>query len=80
MIKLGEEMAAAYHKRFIGSVQPVLVEKVVPEAYGEGFSPHYLRVRIYSNNKSRHWRGKLINARLESIDGPHLKAVAVYKR
>lgn len=80
MIKLGEDMASAYRKRFIGSVQPVLVEKVVPGAYGEGFSPHYLRVRIYSGNKSRHWRGKLINARLESIDGPHLKAVAVYKR
>jgi threonylcarbamoyladenosine tRNA methylthiotransferase MtaB len=80
MIKLGEEMAAAYHRRFIGSVQPVLVEKVVPGAYAEGFSPHYLRVRIYSGNKSRHWRGKLVNARLENTDGLQIKAVAVHKK
>lgn len=80
MIKLGEEMAAAYRRRFIGSVQPVLVEKVVPGAYAEGFSPHYLRVRIYSGNKSGHWRGKLVNARLENTDGPQIKAVAVHKK
>jgi threonylcarbamoyladenosine tRNA methylthiotransferase MtaB len=80
LIKLGEEMATAYRRHFIGSVQPVLVEKVVPGTYAEGFSPHYLRVRIYSGNKNRHWRGKLINARLESIDGQQIKAVAVHKR
>ena len=80
MIKLGEEMATAYRRHFIGTVQPVLVEKVAPGIYGEGFTPHYLRVRIYSGNKNRHWRGKLINARLESIDGPHIKAIAVRKR
>jgi threonylcarbamoyladenosine tRNA methylthiotransferase MtaB len=80
LIKLGEKMAIAYRRHFIGSVQPVLVEKVVPGIYAEGFSPHYLRVRIYSGNKNRHWRGKLINARLESIDGQQIKAVAVHKR
>jgi len=80
MIKLGEEMASAYHRQFVGSVQPVLVEKVMPGVYGEGFTPHYLRVRIYSGNKNGHWRGRLINARLESIDGRYIKAVAVYKR
>jgi hypothetical protein len=56
------------------------VEKVVPGAYAEGFSPHYLRVRIYSGNKSGHWRGKLVNARLENTDGPQIKAVAVHKK
>ncbi len=80
LIRLGEEMAVAYRQRFLGTVQPVLVEKVAPGIYGEGFTPHYLRVRIYSGNKNRHWRGKLINARLESIDGPHIKAIAVHKR
>jgi threonylcarbamoyladenosine tRNA methylthiotransferase MtaB len=79
MIKLGEEMADDYRRRFIGSVQPVLVEKMVPNNYGEGFTPHYLKVRIYTPYKGRHWRGKLVNARLESIDGPYMKAVAVRK-
>lgn len=79
MIALGQKMADQYRLHFVGSVQPVLVEKVVPGEYAEGFTPHYLRVRIYSENKGKHWRGKLINARLESLDGPYLKAVAVYK-
>ena len=80
LIKLGEDMATAYCRHFIGTVQPVLVEKVAPGIYGEGLTPHYLRVRIYSGNKNRHWRGKLINARLESIDGRHIKAIVVHKR
>jgi threonylcarbamoyladenosine tRNA methylthiotransferase MtaB len=80
MIKLGEEMADEYRRHFIGSVQPVLVEKVVPYCYSEGFSPHYLRIRIYTPIKGKHWRGKLVNARLESIDGSYLKASPVHKK
>lgn len=80
MIKLGNEMAEEYQRRFIGSVQPVLVEKVMPYCYGEGFTPHYLRTRIYTPIKGRHWRGKLVNARLESIDGSMLKASPVHRR
>jgi len=80
MIKLGNEMAEEYQRRFIGSVQPVLVEKVIPYCYGEGFTPHYLRTRIYTPIKGRHWRGKLVNARLESIDGSMLKASPVHRR
>lgn len=79
MIKLGEKMASDYRRRFIGSVQPVLVEKIVPYSYGEGFTPHYLRVRISSGIKGLHWRGKLINARLEEEDGSYLRAVRMRK-
>lgn len=79
MIMLGESMADTYRRSFIGSVQPVLVENVLPHSYGEGYTPHYLRVRVYTPLKGLHWRGKLVSARLESIDGPHMKAVQVRK-
>ena len=39
MIALGEELASAYRKRAVGSIQEVLVEKVVPYRHGEGFTP-----------------------------------------
>lgn len=78
-IKLGKKMSASYRENFLGTVQPVLVEKVVSHQYAEGFTPHYLRVRIVTEIKGTHWRGKLINARLEKIDGPFIRAVRVKK-
>ncbi len=74
LIKLGEEMASVYRRQFLGSIQPVLVEKVVPYSCGEGFTPHYLRVNISSEIKGLHWRGKEINARLLEESGPHIRA------
>ncbi len=79
MISLGDEMASAYRREFLGSVQPVLVEKVTPYSHGEGFTPHYLRVKIDMEIKGLHWRNKLINARLEKEDGPALRAVKIRK-
>lgn len=80
MIKLGEKLAYAYRKRFIGSIQPVLIEKIVPFNYGEGFTPHYLRVRIDSEIKGLHWRGKIINARLDRDEDSCMGAIPVKKR
>lgn len=74
MIILGEEMALAYRSRFLGSSQPVLVEKVVPCQYAEGLTPHYLRVKIATANKSLHWRGREIYAFLEKDEGIHILA------
>ena len=68
MIALGKEMADNYMRRFLGSSAEVLIEKVEPGQYGEGFTPHYLRVRVALNNKGRRWKGKLIRARLERIE------------
>lgn len=65
MIRLGEKLAIDFRRQFIGTTQPVLVEKVVPYSHGEGYSPHYLRVRFISDCKGLHWRGRLINVRLE---------------
>ncbi len=79
MIELGEKMASDYRRRFIGSVQPVLVEKVVPYSFAEGLTPHYLRVQISNEIKGLHWRGKVINARLEEENGPYLRAVRIKK-
>ncbi len=80
MIQLGDKLAAEYRQQFLGSVQPILVEKVVPYTYGEGFTPHYLRARVNSSIKGLHWRGKEINARLEQIEGPHFIATHIKKR
>lgn len=79
MIELGAAMASAYRRQFIDTMQPVLVEKVVPYFYGEGFTPHYVRVRILSEIKGLHWRGKIINGYLKEEDGPYIEAVRVKK-
>lgn len=68
MISLGQEAAAAFIDRYIHTEREILVEKVVPGAYGEGFTPHYLRTRIALKGKGHHWRGKLIKAKLERIE------------
>jgi threonylcarbamoyladenosine tRNA methylthiotransferase MtaB len=65
MIALGQELAGTFRRKFVGTVQPVLVEKILPGALAEGFTPHYLRARVLLNGKSRGGRGKLIPARLE---------------
>lgn len=80
MIELGEKMASEYRQRFIGTIQSVLVEKVVPYSFGEGFTPHYLRVKIDADIKGLHWRGREIDARLEQEDGDCLRAVHVKRK
>ncbi len=79
MIRLGEAMASEYRRQFIGTTQPVLIEKVVPYSYGEGFTPHYLRVRIIISIKGLHWRGSEIYALLDQDDGPHIRAAHIKK-
>jgi len=80
LIALGEELASAYRQEFLGTVQPVLVEQVAPYSHAEGFTPHYLRVKISMDIKGLHWRGKLINARLEKNEGPEIRAIRVKKK
>ncbi len=80
LIALGEELASAYRQEFLGTVQPVLVEQVAPYSHAEGFTPHYLRVKISMDIKGLHWRGKLINARLEKDEGPEIRAIRVKKK
>ena len=80
MIKLGEEMTSAYRRQFLDTIQPVLVERVVPYSHGEGFTPNYLRVKISSEIKGLHWRGKEIDALLKEEAGPHIKAKHIHTR
>ncbi len=77
MIKLGEQMASDYRRKLIGTIQPVLVEKVIPHSYGEGFTPQYVRVRINTDIKGLHWRGSEIFASLEEEEGAHIRAAHV---
>ena len=74
MIKLGNQLSAAYRRQFFGTTQPVLVEKVYPYQYAEGFTPHYLRVKISMAIKGLHWKGKEIRARILDNEGPGLMA------
>lgn len=79
MIALGEKMSSEYRRQFLGTVQPVLVEKVVPYEYGEGLTPHYNRVKISSEIKARHWRGKEINVLIEKETDQYLVGKKVRK-
>lgn len=68
MIAIGESMAGAFRSGFIGKCEEVLLEKITTRAgelQGEGFTPHYLRVRAALPSKGRRWRGKLVPVRLE---------------
>jgi len=67
MIALGREMSEQYRKGFIGSIQPLLVEKVDEYSYVEGFTPHYLRVRAAIRDKGDRYRGAEIKVKLRSI-------------
>ncbi|MDY6826051.1 MAG: tRNA (N(6)-L-threonylcarbamoyladenosine(37)-C(2))-methylthiotransferase MtaB [Bacillota bacterium] len=75
MIALGEKMASNFRQQFLGTVQPVLVEKVEPYQWAEGLTPRYLRVKIETKIKGLHWRGKEIKARLEKEEGPIIRAL-----
>jgi threonylcarbamoyladenosine tRNA methylthiotransferase MtaB len=68
MIALGQKAAEVFISRYLHTEQTILVEKVVPGAYGEGFTSHYLRTRVALKGKGRHWRGKLIKAKLERVE------------
>jgi len=80
MISLGEKMSSEYRRQFLGTVQPVLVEKVVPFEYAEGLTPHYTRVKISSEIKGRHLRGKEIDVLIESENGQYLAGKKVRKK
>lgn len=80
IIKLGEKMASAYRKQFLGTTQPVLVEKVVPYKYAEGLTPHYMRVKINTPIKGLHWKGKEVLAVIEGEDNSSLVAAHVKRK
>ena len=72
MINLGQRMAAAFRRKFIATTQEVLIEKVRPYHFGEGFTPHYLRTRVALEGRGKGWPGRIIPARLEKVEGPYL--------
>lgn len=72
MIALGEEAARVYRGKFIGTTQEVLLEQVVPRSYAAGFTPHYLRVKISLDGKTRPRRGDLASALIEGEEDESL--------
>ncbi len=75
MIDLGNRMAASFRRKFIGSLQEVLIEKVRPHDYGEGFTPYYLRARVALDGRGRGWAGKTVAAKIEKEEGQFLWGV-----
>lgn len=62
--RLGElsgEFHGAYCQRFIGSVRPVLVERVNREGLGEGLTDNYIRVTFEAHSGCR---GEVLSVRL----------------
>ena len=72
MITLGRRMADDFRRKFIATTQEVLVERVRPYQFGEGFTPHYLRARVALEGRGRGWPGRIVTARLEEIEGQYL--------
>lgn len=72
MIELGKKMAASFRRKFIGSLQEVLIEKVSPYDFGEGLTPHYLRTRVALDGRGRGWPGKAVTAKIEKEEGQFL--------
>ncbi len=68
MIALGKQAARTFRRRFIGAVQEVLVEQVLPRSHAAGFTPHYLRVKIPLSGKARLRRGALVPVLIEGED------------
>ena len=74
LITLGQSLAKKYQGQFCSTLQPILIEKVVPYHYGEGFTPHYIRARVKCTGQGKKWRGKIITARLTENTGPYMTA------
>ena len=72
MSDLGRRMADDFRRKFIATTQEVLIEKVRPYQYGEGFTPHYLRARVALEGRGKGWPGRMVAARLEKVEGPYL--------
>ncbi|NLA04172.1 MAG: hypothetical protein GX881_00455, partial [Firmicutes bacterium] len=72
MIALGRRMADDFRRKFIATTQEVLVEKVRPYQFGEGFTPHYLRARVALEGRGKGWPGRIVTVRLEKIEGQYL--------
>ncbi len=78
MIELGKKMAASFRRKFIGSRQEVLIEKVSgqdSQFFGEGFTPHYLRTRVSLDGRGRGWTGKAVEVIIEGEEGEFLRGV-----
>ncbi len=46
LIALGEELAAEYHRSLIQTVQPVLLEEMLPDERMQGYTPQYVHVKV----------------------------------
>lgn len=75
MLAVGAKALRHFGERFINTIQEVLVEKVVPRSHVEGFTAHYLRARVKLNNLDKRWRGRLIRADIQNMEGNILRGV-----
>ena len=62
LIALGEELAAAYHKSLLNTVQPVLLEEKLANGHLQGYTPSYVRVEVAIGAP-----GQIVNVRLAEL-------------
>ena len=46
LIALGDELAAEYHRSLVQTVQPVLLEEMLPDGRMQGYTPQYVHVKV----------------------------------
>jgi threonylcarbamoyladenosine tRNA methylthiotransferase MtaB len=71
---LADELRLAAHRRFLGNTTEVLCETRDEEGLWQGYDVRYIPVRLPGPPG---WRGRIVSARLERLDGPHVRATAV---
>lgn len=65
LIKLSDELKLEYSKKFIGTIQSVIIEKKTDDKYMEGHSSNYLKVFIPYDES---YLKKMVDVRIISVD------------
>ncbi len=70
MIEVGAEAESAYMRRFIGTVQELLLEEYADGAW-QGYTDTYIRVHV-QGDENADLSGKLLPVRIEGIENTHM--------
>ncbi|MBU4460555.1 MAG: MiaB/RimO family radical SAM methylthiotransferase [Verrucomicrobia bacterium] len=68
---LAEELRYMAHRRFLGDMTEVLCETRDRDGSWQGYDPRYIPVRLCGPPG---WRGRIVSARLDALDGPLVRA------
>ena len=72
LIALGDELARAYHQRFLGRTVPVLLEEQAADGGMTGYTPEYIHVHVQGGRP-----GTVAMVRLDALSAEGMSGVAV---